>query len=259
MSPDERSFENLVAEAEAAPIHGWDFSWLIGRATEERPSWHYAELVASRAGVAAAMLDLQSGGGEMLSRLPGYPPLAVATEGWDPNVAIAAARLRPRGVHVVAADTDRPSYPFLDGTFDLVTSRHPVDTCWPEIARVLVPSGTFLSQQVGPHSVGELTEFLMGPQPAGSFRDPELARTAAEQAGLEVVDLRVERPRAVFKDIGAIVYFLRLVVWIVPGFTVSSYRDRLLALHDQIQRGGPFVAHSARFLIDARKRGSRPG
>jgi hypothetical protein len=32
-------FEELVAEAEAAPTEGWAFSWFEGRATEARPSW----------------------------------------------------------------------------------------------------------------------------------------------------------------------------------------------------------------------------
>jgi len=242
-----------VAEAEAAPIHGWDFSWLEGRASEDRPSWHYAELVADRAGAVDALLDLQSGGGEMLGRLPRFPPLTVAVEGWKPNGAIAGAHLGPLGVFVVAADTDIPFFPFADATFDLVTSRHPVDVCWPEIARVLRPSGTYLSQQVGPHSVGELTEFMLGPQPPGSLRDPELAKSSAEDAGLRVVDLRVERPRIVFNDIGAVVYFLRLVVWFIPDFTVYGYRDQLLALHERIDRDGPFIAHSARFLIEAKK------
>jgi hypothetical protein len=91
-----------------------------------------------------------------------------------------------------------------DGAFDLVTARHPVETWWGEIARVLRPGGTFLSQQVGPHSVGELTEFLMGPQPPASFRDPELARSSAQAAGLQVRDLRTARLRTVFYDTGAV-------------------------------------------------------
>lgn len=37
-----RSFDELVAEAEQADATGWDFGWLNGRATEERPSWRYA-------------------------------------------------------------------------------------------------------------------------------------------------------------------------------------------------------------------------
>ncbi len=68
-----------------------------------------------------------------------------------------------------------------------------------------------------------------------------------------VEDLRSERLRAAFFDVGAVVYFLRLVVWTVPGFTVDGYRSQLRALHDRIERDGSFVAHSTRFLIEATK------
>ena len=248
-----RSFDALIEEAEHAPIDGWDFSWLDGRATEERPSWRYSERVAERAASATRMLDLQSGGGEMLAGLPELPPLLVASEGYAPNVAVAARNLRPRGAHVVATHDDRAALPFAGETFDLVTSRHPVQTWWSEIARVLRPGGTYCSQQVGPDSVRELGEYFVGPWPAGSLRDPDVARTAAEAAGLTVTDLRFERLRTVFDDVGAVVYFLRLVVWIVPGFTVAAYRDRLRDLHEQIERDGPFVAHATRFLIEATK------
>lgn len=247
------SFDALIDEAEHAPIEGWDFSWLDGRATEERPSWRYSEGVADRARGASRMLDLQSGGGELLAKLPVLPPVLVATEGYAPNVAVAARLLAPRGAHVVAVADDRPAVPFAAGAFDLVTSRHPVHTWWDEIARVLQPGGTYFSQQVGPDSVRELGEGLMGGWPAGAPREPELAGAAAAEAGLTVHDLRSERLRTVFLDIGAVVYFLRLVIWIVPGFTVEGYRDRLQALHDQIQRHGPFVAHASRFLIEAKK------
>ena len=76
----------------------------------------------------------------------------------------------------------------------------------------------------------------------------------AEAAGLEVVDLRDEALRMEFHDIAAVVHFLRKVIWIVPGFTVERYRDRLAALHARIEAEGPFVAHSTRFLIEARRR-----
>ena len=247
------SFEELLAEAAAAPIEGWDFSWLEGRATEERPRWRYSAMVAERLEGATMMLDVQSGGGEMLEQLPRLPPFLAATEGYAPNVAVAARRLRRRGAHVVAADDDRPAIPFASGTFDLVTSRHPVTTWWDEISRVLRPGGTYLSQQVGPHSVRELSEFMLGPSPSESRRDPRLARSAAESAGLQVVDLREERLRMAFHDVGAVSYFLRLVIWIVPGFTIDGHRERLRALHEQIQATGPFVAHATRFLIEARK------
>ncbi len=56
-----------------------------------------------------------------------------------------------------------------------------------------------------------------------------------------------------FSDVGAVIYFLRKVVWTVPGFTVEGYRDRLRELHDQIQVEGTFIAHAARTLIEARR------
>jgi SAM-dependent methyltransferase len=241
----------LVAEAAAAPIRGWDFSWFDGRASEERPSWHYLEMVEERIGTASKMLDLESGGGEWLDQLRRLPPTLIAVEPWWPNVSIAAQGLRPRGAHVVAADDRR--LPFDGGFFDLVTSRHPVRVWWDEIARVLRAGGMYLSQQVGPHTVGELVEFLVGPGPTGESRDPELARERAEHAGLRVLNLRSEQVRTVFYDVGAVIYFLRLVVWIVPDFTVDRYRDRLHELHEHIEREGSFVAHATRFLIEAQK------
>jgi hypothetical protein len=69
-----------------------------------------------------------------------------------------------------------------------------------------------------------------------------------------VVDLRVESLRTEFFDIGAVVYFLRKVIWMVPGFTVDQYRDRLRELHQLIEREGPFLARTSRFLIEARRR-----
>ncbi|MGC4904887.1 class I SAM-dependent methyltransferase [Streptomyces cyaneofuscatus] len=247
-------FEALVAEADSVSVDGWDFSWLEGRATEQRPSWGYARAMAGRLGEARAALDIQTGGGEVLAAAPKLPPVTVATESWPPNIARATALLHPLGA-VVVADADEPPLPFGDAAFDLVVSRHPVTTWWEEIARVLAPGGTYFSQQVGPASVFELVEFFLGPQPpeVRRGRDPEDARAAAEAAGLEVVELRLERLRTEFFDIGAVVYFLRKVIWMVPGFTVERYRPQLAALHRKIEEEGPFLAHTTRFLIEARK------
>jgi len=254
-----RPFDDLVAEAEAVPVEGWDFSWLDGRATEQRPSWGYQRSMSARMACASAALDIQTGGGEVLAGVPALPKLTVATESWPPNVARATRLLHPLGVAVVA-DPDEPPLPFADEAFDLVVSRHPVTTWWGEIARVLQPGGTYFSQEVGPHSVFELVEWFLGPQPprVRERRDPGKARAAAQAAGLEVTDLRLESLRTEFFDIGAVVYFLRKVIWMVPGFTVQRYRAQLRALHDRIQSGGPFVAYATRFLIEARKPGVVP-
>jgi SAM-dependent methyltransferase len=250
-----RPFEDLVAEAEAVDVSGWDFSWLDGRASEERPSWGYQRLIGKRLPQVDAGLDIQTGGGEVLAGVPAFPVTMAATESWAPNVALAAARLHPRGV-VVVADPDEPPLPFADASFDLVTSRHPVTVWWGEIARVLRPGGAYLAQHVGPESLRELYEFFLGPQSwAEHPRDPQRERAEAEAAGLRVDVLRMERLRVTFLDVGAVVYFLRKVIWIVPGFTVQLHRDRLRELDAVIRHEGAFVAHSTRVLVEA----GRPG
>lgn len=247
------SFEELVALGEAADVTGWDFSWLAGRATEERPPWGYAGRLAGRLARAQASLDIQTGGGEVLAEAGSYPPTAVATEAWPPNVLAATRLLHPRGV-VVVADPDEPPLPFADAAFDLVSSRHPVTVWWEEIARVLRPQGIYCAQHVGPRSAFELIEFFLGPQPEDRDRHPDDEAADAQAAGLEIIDLQTARTRIVIHDVAAVVYLLRKVIWWVPGFTVEKHRDRLRDLHDVIQRDGPFIAHSTRHLIEARRR-----
>jgi SAM-dependent methyltransferase len=248
------SFEDLIAEAVAVPVQGWDFSWFAGRATEQRPSWAYARLVADRMAGASAALDVQTGGGEVLATLPRRPALLVATDSWRPNLPVAARHLRPLGASVVEA-ADTPALPFRDGVFDLVVSRHPVHTLWGEIARVLRPGGTFLSQQIGAGTNRELSEAMLGPLPAPDPRHPEKLAAAARAAGLTVVDVRAESLRAEYFDVGAVTYFLRKVVWTVPGFSVDKYLPQLRAVHDRIRAEGPFVSFARRVLIEARKAG----
>lgn len=251
-----RTYDELVAEAAAVSVAGWDFSWLDGRASEERPAWGYQRVMSERLAGAAAALDIQTGGGEVLAGARRLPPLMAATESWPPNIAQATRLLHPLGA-VVVADSDEPPLPFADEAFDLVVSRHPVTVWWEEIARVLQPDGTYLSQQVGPASMFGLVEHFLGPLPQETYRarHPDDARSAAEAAGLEVIGLQEQTLRTEFFDIGAVVYYLRKVIWMVPDFTVERYEDRLRALDAQIRESGSFVAFSTRFLIEARKRG----
>lgn len=245
-------FDRLVEEGASAPVEGWGFSWFEGRATEERPTWRYASLMADRMSVATNAVDLQTGGGEVLAELATAPPLLIATEGWPPNVPVAHRNLQKLGAHVVYCPDHGP-LPFRDGVFDLVVSRHPTVTPWTQIARILAPAGTLLSQQIGPGSLYELTEHFLGPQPRSRQRSPTKAVADAEAAGLSVVQLQEATLQTVFFDIAAVIAFLRKVIWIVPGFTVEGHLEAVAALHQRISIEGRFVAHAKRFLIEAHK------
>ncbi|NMK47217.1 class I SAM-dependent methyltransferase [Achromobacter sp. Bel] len=248
-----KPFEALVAEAKAADVSGWGFDWLSRRASEERPSWGYARLLAQRLASVESALDLDTGGGEVLAEAERFPPRMVATEAWLPNVQKARERLGARGVQVVEVASDA-ALPFADASFALVTSRHPVLPHWGEIHRVLEPGGHYFGQHVGPASAFELIEHFLGPLPRERRqRDPQEEAAAAQAAGLTVTDLRTARCRMVFHDVGAVVWILRKCVWWVPDFSVEKYRDALQALDRQMREGRPFVAHSTRHLIEARR------
>jgi SAM-dependent methyltransferase len=249
-----RSFDSLLKEAEAASVEGWDFGWLDGRATEERPSWGYQRLLRERLAAATRALDIQTGGGEVLAGVgaDNFPPTMVAAEGWAPNIARATALLEPLGARVVA-DPDEPPLPFADAAFDLVSSRHPATVHWSEIARVLEPGGIYFAQHVGDRANVEIAEYFLGSFEPSNGRHHDIEADRARVAGLELVQCRNERLRLAFFDIGAVVFFLRKVVWTVPDFTVDRYRQRLRDLHKEIERDGVFYSTTSRTLFEARR------
>ena len=97
----------------------------------------------------SSVIDMDTGGGEKLLGLrEHWPARVVATEDYAQNFELARERLSPLGVEVVrAAVSDTGSMPFGDGEFDLVLNRHAQFNS-SEVARVLSPGGTFLTQQV---------------------------------------------------------------------------------------------------------------
>jgi SAM-dependent methyltransferase len=248
-----RPFQELVVEAVEADVTGWGFDWLNGRASEQRPPWGYAKLLAERLRQVKSALDIDTGGGEVLAEAPILAPRMVVTEAWPPNAERARDLLLPRGVQVIET-VEGARLPFPDESFELVTARHPVRPDWQEIHRVLAPGGHYFAQHVGPASAFELIEHFLGPLPeARNGRDPQRERAAAQSAGLVVTDLRTCRCRMEFRDVGAVVWILRKCVWWVPDFTVERYLDKLKELDRQMRSGEPFIAHSSRHLVEAHR------
>lgn len=249
-----RSFEHLVRDAQQADLTGWDFSWLDGRATEQRPSWGYQRQLKQRLAAASSALDIDTGGGEVLAGAAPFPATIAATESWEPNIARAAELLHPLGA-VVVRSAPGVALPFADMSFDLIASRHPAAPQWTEIYRLLTPSGVYFAQHVGPESVFELSEFFRGRLDESAYRSrrPDVEQAAAEAAGLTIVNMDCQRTRIEIFDVGAAVFLLRRCPWWVPDFTVEKYWDRLVELHAYIEDQGRFIAHSTRTLVEARR------
>ncbi len=240
----------LIADAQAAHFAGWDFSYLDGRWWEEPPPWDYRRIVQSRFSQIDSLLDMGTGGGELLAEFSTLPPKTFATEAYAPNVPVARALLEPRGVQVVEFDDDH-HLPFPDHSFELIINRH--ESYAPdELRRILSANGRFISQQVGGRDNWDLNE-LLGAEPPTDYAHWDLSFAERElvAAGFQIVDSREAHTCTVFRDVGAVVYYLNAIPWQIPDFSVERYRDRLLRLHSHIRETGELRTHSSRFLIEA--------
>ncbi len=250
-------FERLIAEALAQDFSGWDFSWLEGRWEEDDLPWDFCKIVFERSRSVQSLLDMGTGGGEMLSTLVPFPPQTWATEGYPPNVPVAQARLAPLGCWVVAVDGEDDKLPFKDATFDLIINRH--ESYAPkEVRRILKPGASFITQQVGGRHTIRLNEWL---QETVDYEYADWALEKAvhqlEDAGFQILDAREAFPGKRFFDIGAVVFYLKIIAWQIEDFSVERYYDKLAALHNEIQTRGAFEASSHYFYIEARKKKER--
>ncbi|RVX38525.1 methyltransferase family protein [Nonomuraea polychroma] len=232
-------YDELIHEALTTPFEGWDFGVLRGRVTDDGTlPWDYEQLVRDRLPKASALLDLGTGGGELLASLAPLPPRTVATEGHAPNIPVARRRLEPLGVEVTET-----TGMFPDGSFDLIINRHEAyDPS--EIHRLLADGGTFVTQQVSGRDLEEINETLGAPPHRNRGWD-----LAAATAGLDVTWSQEARFTTTFHDIGALVLFLRVIPWQIPDFDATGYDARLRVLHEAMERGHPLKATAHRFAV----------
>ncbi len=232
------NLEMLIAAwkyEEQQPFIGWDFSYLDGRMLEGQPPWSYLTRAAELMRQSASVVDLDTGGGERFLKLrPHWPPKVVVTESYPPNFKLATERLTPFGAQVLDIEIgDFRLMPFADNEFDLVLNRHAAFNA-AEVARILTPGGTFLTQQVhGLWAADLLAAFDAKPQWPNATPEQYLPRLLA--AGLEIIDQQNWSGELAFTDVGAIVYYLKAVPWLVPGFSVETHLKYLLKLQEQLE------------------------
>lgn len=239
--------DRLTSEAAAVPLTGWDFSLLADRVVSDPLPWDYVALAGATTSRAERVLDIDTGGGEVLAAL-GVPAGSVALEPYPPNLPIARRRLLPYGIEVRARTGRR--LPCEDSEFDVVLNRHgELDPT--EIARVLRPGGALWTQQVGADNDAELNAAFGAAPPIGGLTTAAEGAELLRAAGLDVLRAEEAWPRTRFLDVGAVVLQLRAVSWQIRDFDVVRHRPQLLEIDRIIRSDGSFTVTDHRLLLHA--------
>lgn len=242
------------AEENIAYIHGWDFSHLNNRFTEETDlPWNYDNIVRSYLLPADRLLDIDTGGGEYLLSLNHSFGKTSATEGYKPNVDLCEKVLLPLGIDFKESVT-YSDMPFKDNSFDIIINRHGNYNV-NELYRMLRPNGIFITEQVGENNDKELIELLLPKLKKTDSKGLNLAvqKNLFESNGFEILKSDEAYRPIKFFDTGALVWFARIIQWEFPDFSVDKCFTELLRAEEILHKNGCIEGTIHRYLLVTRK------
>lgn len=250
---NQKFYELWKSEEAIAHIKGWDFSHIADRWVEDTNfPWDYRTAILENLRPEMRILDIDTGGGEFLLSLNHPHRNTAAMENYPPNITLCEETLLPLGIDFRPGPGCGP-LPFGDGCFDMVINRHG-DFNPGEIYRVLKPGGLFITQQVGANNDRELVALLYDDL-TPVFSEQHLSLTAEKfrRAGFEILRGEEAFNPVRFYDVGAFVWFARIIQWEYPGFSVDTHFEKLLKVQQLLEAQGVIEGRTHRFFLTARK------
>jgi len=246
--------EEWLKEEKMAHIHGWDFSHIYGRYSEEENlPWDFRTVINKYLKNNMKLLDMETGGGEFLLSLNHPKHNTSAIEGYQPNVELCKKVLLPLGIDFKEADGDE-KLPFENEYFDIITNRHGAYNVT-ELKRVLKKDGIFITQQVGAENDRELVEMLLPKYKDLPYAEHYLNIKQQEisEQGVEILESGETFQPIKFFDTGALVWFAKIIEWEFPNFSVESHLENLYKVQEIIEANGAVEGRIHRFYIVGKK------
>ena len=246
--------EEWLKEEKMAHIHGWDFSHIYGRYSEEENlPWDFRTVINKYLKNNMKLLDMETGGGEFLLSLNHPKHNTSAIEGYQPNVELCKKVLLPLGIDFKEADGDE-KLPFENEYFDIITNRHGAYNVT-ELKRVLKKDGIFVTQQVGAENDRELVEILLPKYKDLPYAEHYLNIKQQEisEQGFEILESGETFQPIKFFDTGALVWFAKIIEWEFPNFSVESHLENLYKVQEIIEANGAVEGRIHRFYIVGKK------
>jgi hypothetical protein len=103
-------------------FQGWDFAHIDGRCDCPNPPWDYRSVVKSYLKDTDTLLDMGTGGGEVLLSIKHPYNRTYATEAYVPNFELCQKVLSPLGITVAQTYTD-DKLPFENQHFNFIIDK----------------------------------------------------------------------------------------------------------------------------------------
>ena len=194
-----------------------------------------------------------SGGELLLSFKHPYQNTSV-TEAYPPNIKLCQDKLTPLGITVYPILDDDKLINIGDNLFDIVLNHHESYDI-KEIKRVLKDNGLFITQQVGAYNNYDLISYFDENYKI-KFPDVTLDKAikSLEENGFEIIYKNQYFSKNHFLDLGALVYFAKIIKWEFVDFSVERYIDKLEKLNEILKNKGYIESTEDRFMIVAKKK-----
>lgn len=233
-------------------MHGWDFSHLKGRWSNEKLPWDFRTTILKYLKNNDKLLDMATGGGELLLSFKHDDRLTAVTESWNPNIKLIQEKLTPRGIKVYPTK-EETDLPVPDNSLDFISNSH--GAFKPKlIYKKLHAGGLFVTEQVGATNNFSLSRYL-DQKYIPAFPDNTLINSSVsfENEGFKILLAKQAFPELKFFDVGAIVYYASVIPWEFKSFSVDSSFEKLLKLQKIIDNQHYISTNEDRFLIVAQK------
>ena len=208
------------------------------------------------------VLGLASGGGQQMPIFTALGAECTLLDYSDAqcNSERLVAQREGYRIEILQADMTKP-LPFPDESFDLIF--HPVSNCYveevepifKECYRILKKGGIFITQQVGADNDRELVKLLLGDMPLpfpNQYLD--IVKKDFKENGFEIISSGECYKSIRFFDVGALVWFARIIEWEFVGFSVDACGDALAKAHEICVKNGFVEGKTHRFFLVAKKK-----
>ncbi|SFB30430.1 hypothetical protein [Clostridium frigidicarnis] len=133
--------------------------------------------------------------------------------------------------------------------FDMVINKHEVYNVY-EVKRILKPNDIFVTHQVGGKNNESLSKRLIKNFSSQySYINFNYVSDELKRNSFEILYKNEYFTYLRFYDIGALVYFAKIIQWEFPGFSVDTCFDELLKIHEEFQNNTYIESLEHRFII----------